>query len=338
MSAAPERPEPPPVQDPTAPGATPAGPPTDPAHQSLQLIRAALADVIRGKPEAIDLLLVGVLGAGHVLLEDVPGVGKTTLAKALAAALGMDFARVQFTPDLLPTDILGASILDPRDGSFTFRPGPIFNHLLLADEVNRASPRTQSALLEAMNEGQVTIDGVTRPLPRPFFVVATQNPVDYQGTYPLPEAQLDRFLLRVEMGYPDPENELRVLFDRQLQDPLAAVRPVVDLPQVLDLQAQVRRVRVETDLGAYILRIVHATRAHADLELGVSPRGALALFRAAQAHAFLRGRAWVGPADVQRVARQVLAHRVLLAAPARYGGKATGEVIQEVVAAVEIPT
>ena len=304
----------------------------------LSRIRAALGNVILGKSEAIDLLLIGVLSSGHVLLEDVPGVGKTSLAKALAQTLSMDFARVQFTPDLLPTDILGTSILDPRDGSFSFRPGPVFNHLLLADEINRASPRTQSALLEAMNEGQVTIDGATRPLPKPFFVVATQNPVDYQGTYPLPEAQLDRFLLRVQIGYPDLQSELKVLFDRQFIDPLESVKPVMDVEELLALQAQVREVRVEQDVGAYLLRLVHATRDHAHLDLGASPRGALALFRAAQARAFLEGRQWVNPEDLQQMARPVLAHRMLLTAQARYGGKSTGQIVDDVISSLEIPT
>ena len=303
----------------------------------LKRIRASLSSVILGKAEAIGLCLMGLLGGGHVLLEDVPGVGKTTLAKALARTVGLSFARIQFTPDLLPTDILGANVLDPRDGSFSFHPGPVFHNLLLADEINRASPRTQSALLEAMNEAQVTMDGVTRPLPGPFFVLATQNPVDYQGTYPLPEAQLDRFLLRVELGYPDAQSELSVLFDRQLEDPLDAVEQVVDDETLASLQQRVRQVTVERDVGAYALRLVRATRDHRDLTLGASPRGALALFRAAQARAFLAGRDWAGPGDVQAMARPVLAHRVMLSSQARYGGRSTGQIVDELVAAEEIP-
>jgi len=310
----------------------------DEKNQQLDRVRADLGKVIRGKPEAIDMLLVGVLGGGHVLLEDVPGVGKTTLAKALARILGLDFARVQFTPDLLPTDILGASILDPRDGSFQFRTGPIFNNLLLADEINRASPRTQSALLEAMNEGQVTIDGTTRPLPAPFFVVATQNPVDYQGTYPLPEAQLDRFLLRLSLGYPEADEELEVLFDRQHDDPLEGVEPVIDLDGLLALQKHVREVTVSRDVGRYLLNLVRATRDAPELELGSSPRGALALFRAAQSRAFLDGRDWVGPADIQEMAGPVFAHRLLLTSQSRYGGKTTTRIVEEIIETVEVPT
>jgi MoxR-like ATPase len=306
--------------------------------EQLQRVREGLSQVIRGKPEAIELLLVGVLGGGHVLVEDVPGVGKTTLAKALAGVLNLDFTRVQFTPDLLPADIIGASVLDPRDGSFSFRPGPVFTNLLLADEINRASPRTQSALLEAMNEGQVSVDGTTRPLPRPFFVIATQNPVDYQGTYPLPEAQLDRFLLRIHIGYPEEEEEVQVLFARQLGDPLSEVQGTLNVEELLAIQRQVREVTVSEDLARYQLRLIRGTRNHSDLQLGASPRGALALFRAAQARALLCQRDWVGPEDVQALAASVLAHRILLTPQASYGGGSATRVIEEIVSSTDVPT
>ncbi len=308
------------------------------AHKNrIDQIKLSLGKVIRGKSENIERVLVGILGGGHVLLEDVPGVGKTTLAKALAKVFGLDFARVQFTPDLLPTDILGMNVLDPRDGSFSFHRGPIFHQLLLADEINRASPRTQSALLEAMNEKQVTLDGKSHILPVPFFVIATQNPVDYQGTYPLPEAQLDRFLLRVDLGYPNRADELKILFDRQLADPLDALENVVTIDELLELQETVRNVTVSEDVGQYLLSLTEATRDHLDLELGASPRAALALFRASQAMALLQGRDWVGPADIQSIAGSVLEHRLLLTTQARYGGKSTNDVVGEVINSTVVP-
>ncbi len=308
------------------------------ATEILARIRTSLARVIQGKPEVIDLLLVGVLGGGHVLVEDVPGVGKTTLAKALARVFNMTVTRVQFTPDLLPTDILGAQMLNPRDGTFTFHRGPVFTQVLLADEINRASPRTQSALLEAMNEAQATIDGVTHSLPKPFFVLATQNPVDYQGTYPLPEAQLDRFLLRIGVGYPPLEAELAMLYSRQRTNPLDAVEPVADAADLLSMQAEVREVEMREPVARYLLRLVTATREHADLALGVSPRGALALFRAAQARAVLSDRRYVSPEDLQRLAAPVLAHRVLLTPQARYAGTPAADLIAAVVRRVDVPT
>jgi MoxR-like ATPase len=304
----------------------------------LDLIRRALGQVIHGKSEVIDLLLVGVLGGGHVLVEDVPGVGKTTLAKALARAFRASFTRVQFTPDLLPSDILGSQVLNPKDGSFSFHRGPVFTHVLLADEINRASPRTQSALLEAMSEAQATVDGVTHPLPAPFFVIATQNPVDYQGTYPLPEAQLDRFMLRIGVGYPPPADELRMLFSRQREDPLDAVAPVADVEQLKAMQADVRDVEVKEAVARYLLRIVAATRGHKDLELGVSPRGALAFFRAAQARAVIAGRRYASPDDVQALAGPVLAHRLLLTTQAKYGGVTADAVLSGIVEGIEVPT
>jgi MoxR-like ATPase len=307
-------------------------------RETLDRIKAALGEVIHGKGEVLDLLLVGVLGAGHVLVEDVPGVGKTTLAKALAKVFAVSFARVQFTPDLLPADIVGSQVLNPREGTFAFHRGPVFTHVLLADEINRASPRTQSALLEAMNEAQATIDGVTYPLPKPFFVIATQNPVDYQGTYPLPEAQLDRFLLRVGVGYPAPDAELKMLFARQHRDPLETVQPLADEQALVAMQAEVREVDVKEPVAKYLLRVIARTRDHAELELGVSPRGALGLFRAAQARALLLGRSWVSPDDVQALAAPVLAHRVRLTAQARYAGTRPDSIVNAILKGVDVPT
>ena len=303
----------------------------------LTQIREALSAVIRGKRETIDLVLAAMLAGGHVLLEDVPGVGKTTLAKALAATMGLQFARVQFTPDLLPSDVLGMNVLNPRDGTFAFHEGPVFRQLLLADEINRASPRTQSALLEAMNEGQVTLDGATRPLPKPFFVVATQNPSDFQGTYPLPEAQLDRFLLRISLGYPDAGEELKILFDRRLHDPLDALEPIADAATLSDMQNQVRHITMAEDLGRYILNLVSATREHRELSLGASPRAALALFRAAQAAAYMDGREWATPGDVQKIAEPVLVHRLSMTTQARYGGRTTADIIAQVIDETKVP-
>jgi MoxR-like ATPase len=311
---------------------------TSTTHATIDRIRAALGQVIRGKAEVIDLLLIGVLGGGHVLVEDVPGVGKTTLAKALARAFRVTFTRVQFTPDLLPSDILGAQVLRPTDGTFVFHPGPVFTNVLLADEINRASPRTQSALLEAMNEGQATVDAVSRPLPSPFFVLATQNPADHQGTYPLPEAQLDRFLLRLGVGYPAPADELQMLFAQQRSNPLDALEPLADAADLLAMQAEVREVVVSEDVAKYLLRVTAATRSDPDLDLGASPRGALALFRASQARALLLRRTYVSPEDVQALAGAVLAHRVLLTAQARYGGTRSDAVIARILASVKVPT
>jgi MoxR-like ATPase len=303
----------------------------------VQDLKRSLAHVIRGKSEAIDLLLVGVFSGGHVLVEDVPGVGKTTLAKAFARALELDFARVQFTPDLLPSDILGTHTLNPREGSLTFQRGPVFTNVLLADEINRASPRTQSALLEAMSEVQVTVDGTTMALPDPFIVLATQNPVDFQGTYPLPEAQLDRFVLRLAVGYPSEEDELGMLFDRQETDPLEAVKPVGGRTEFLSLVAKARQVHVEPRVARYLRAVVQRTRDHDDVALGVSPRGTLVLFRACQARAMLEGRSFVTPDDVQSLAAPVLAHRMLPTERARYGGKSAAGILLEAVESVPVP-
>ena len=306
--------------------------------EKLERLKTALAGVIRGKSEAIELLLIGVFAGGHVLIEDVPGVGKTTLAKALARALELDFARIQFTPDLLPSDILGTHVLNPREGSLAFQPGPVFTHVLLADEINRASPRTQSALLEAMNEGQATLDGKTMKLPDPFFVLATQNPVDFHGTYPLPEAQLDRFVLRLKIGYPSTEEEVGMLFDRTEVDPLDDLPRIMTRADVIALRSEVRRVAVERSVARYIVAISHQTRDHDDVALGASPRATLVLYRACQARAFMAGRGHVLPDDVQALATAVLSHRVQPTERARYSGRGADGIIADVLTRVRVPT
>ncbi|HWL09162.1 MAG TPA: MoxR family ATPase [Planctomicrobium sp.] len=302
----------------------------------LRRLQHNLSRIIRGKEETIDSLIIGLLAGGSILMEDVPGVGKTTLAKALALSLDADFRRVQFTPDLLPSDILGASIYNPVDGSFTFKKGPIFSSIVLADEINRASPRTQSALLEAMSEGQATIEGVRYRLPQPFLVLATQNPVDFHGTYPLPEAQLDRFLIQLKIGYPDRNMEVEILYDRALTTDLQ-VESVLTMAEIALLQEEVRQVRMERTIGEYIVDLVAHTRLHPLLKLGVSPRGAQMFFRAVQACAFLNGRDFVMPDDVQRMAVSVLAHRLVMTPKARYGSISKEQIIEEIVKQFPVP-
>ena len=307
------------------------------ATRTLAALRAQLSAVILGKPDAIDHVLVALLAGQHLLLEDVPGVGKTTLAKALARAFSGSFRRVQFTPDLLPADILGASVYNPKDGSFSFKEGPVFANVLLADEINRASPRTQSALLEAMSEGQVSSEGTTRALPAPFLVLATQNPVEFHGTYPLPEAQLDRFGLRIGLGYPAAEAELEVLYSQAARHPLESVEAVLSAADVTALQAATRAVRIDRSLGRYVVALAEATRRHAQVKLGCSPRGSLMLFRAAQARALLEGRDFVVPEDVKAQAIPVLAHRLGLETKARYTGVSKEDLVREVLDAVPVP-
>ncbi len=308
----------------------------DALRDLLAPLKAQLGKVILGKAEALDQLLIGLLSASNVLLEDVPGVGKTTLAKALARSFAGDFKRVQFTPDLLPTDITGSSVYNPQDGSFTFKAGPVFCNILLADEINRASPRTQSALLEAMSERQVSIEGRTTALPQPFLVIATQNPVEFHGTYPLPEAQLDRFGLRLALGYPAPEHEVDVLFSQTHHHPIDDLQPVIAPQGILEMQAAVRATRVEKSIGRYIVALADATRHHTSLKTGCSPRGALALFRISQARAYLEGRDYVIPEDVKTQAIPTLAHRLALDTKARYAGVLKEDVVRQILAQVPV--
>jgi len=307
-------------------------------HDKLGRLKENLGRVIQGKPESIGVLTTALIAGGSVLMEDVPGVGKTTLAKALARSIDAAFNRIQFTPDLLPADILGSSIYSPVDGSFTFRPGPVFCNVLLGDEINRASPRTQSALLEAMNEMQATIEGVRRPLEAPFLLLATENPIEFHGTYPLPEAQLDRFLVLLTLGYPDADSEAGILHAQAETHPLDGIEPVVSKADVVEMQQCVRRVRVEESVSRYLVEIVQRTREDHRLKLGVSPRGSLMLFRAAQAAAFSDARDFVLPDDVQRLAPHVLAHRVILTSEAKYGGTPKRAVITDILEQVKVPT
>jgi MoxR-like ATPase len=281
-------------------------------QQFAETVMDNVEQVIVGKRGVIELVMVALLCEGHVLIEDVPGTGKTMLARAVAASLGLTFKRLQCTPDLLPNDITGVSVYNQRRGEFEFRPGPAFVQVLLADEINRATPRTQSALLEAMGEGQVTVDGTTHTLNRPFLVLATQNPIEYEGTFPLPEAQLDRFLLKLSVGYPSPGEEGQILLNLQREHPITAIGQVVDGTRLLELQPAVWEVHVDDTVRDYIVRLIHATRTHADLALGASPRGSLALFKTAQALAALRGRDFVLPDDVKALAEPTLVHRLIV--------------------------
>ncbi|NCP88272.1 MAG: AAA family ATPase [Anaerolineae bacterium CG_4_9_14_3_um_filter_57_17] len=298
---------------------------------------ASLEKVIIGKRNAIELITIGLLCQGHVLIEDVPGVGKTVLARALAKSLGCTFNRLQFTPDMLPSDVTGTSIFNQETRKFEFRPGPIFGQVILTDEINRATPKTQAALLEAMEERQVTVDGVTYPLPRPFMVLATQNPIEYEGTFPLPEAQLDRFLLRLRMGYPSTSDEIRILQDQQLQHPIESLQPIFSAEEVLQAAQAVRNIYVAVILQRYIVEIVQRTRQNAEIYLGASPRGSLALFRAVQARAALLGRDHALPDDVKALAAPILAHRIIVNPAARLREISAEKLVQETLLAVPAP-
>jgi MoxR-like ATPase len=293
--------------------------------------------VIVGKRDVIDLLLVAVLCEGHVLIEDVPGIGKTMLARSLARTLDCSFKRIQFTPDLLPSDVTGVSFFNQRLQEFEFRPGPIFAQVVLADEINRATPRTQSALLECMEERQVSVEGETRPLPRPFLVLATQNPIELEGTFPLPEAQLDRFLLRLSVGYPNEADEKRIVRRFRAGSPLDELPAVVDAVELLAMQRLVREVHVADVVEDYVVRLVRASRLHASVELGASPRATLGLYRASQALAAVKGRGYVLPDDVKRLAPAVLTHRLIVSAQSRLRGRGAADVLTEVIATVPVP-
>ncbi|HQC52843.1 MAG TPA: MoxR family ATPase [Lentisphaeria bacterium] len=300
-------------------------------------LRANLTSVMQGKDDIVDLLLTALLANGHVLLEDVPGVGKTTLAKALATSIQGAYNRIQFTPDMLPADITGGMIYSPKSGDFTFRAGPVFCNVLLGDEINRASPRTQSALLEAMSERQVSIEGAARPLPELFLVIATQNPIEFHGTYPLPEAQLDRFAMRLAIGYPDADSECRIVLEQRKRHPLQDLQTVATLADITNAQQQVRDIAMEPTVLRYLTDIVRATRTDPKVTLGASPRASLDLYRAAQARAFLNNRDYVLPDDIKALAVPVIAHRLSLDPKAAYTGIDKKTIVADIVARTKVP-
>jgi MoxR-like ATPase len=311
-----------------------------PAVEKIAQLQAAIESVIKGKPEAVRLSIVTLIAGGHLLIEDVPGVGKTTLAQALARALDCTFQRIQFTSDLLPSDVIGLSVYNQHKGVFEWKPGPVFANVVLADEINRTTPKTQSALLEAMAEGHVTVEGTTHPLPAPFIVVATQNPIEHHGTYPLPESQLDRFMLRLRIGYPGGEDEKQILRDREHAEPLDELRAVMSGEDIRDLQLSVADVSVDDALVDYLMRIVAATRDSEMLDLGVSPRGTLALFRAAQALALTEARSYCVPDDIKRLVLPIFAHRVVVSSRFSSSLRRSEEaeaVLREIMKTVSVP-
>jgi MoxR-like ATPase len=296
-----------------------------------------LEKVIVGKRQTIETIVVGLLCQGHVLLEDVPGVGKTVLARSLAKSLGCSFNRLQFTPDMLPSDVTGVSIFDQSKRVFEFRPGPVFAQIVLVDEINRATPKTQAALLESMEEKQVTVDGVTHALPNPFMVLATQNPIEYEGTFPLPEAQLDRFLLRVRLGYPNPTDEIEILDRQQLQHPIETLEAVIGIEELQEAMKEIKKVYVSKPIKRYLVDLVNRTRQSADVYLGASPRGSLALFRTGQAVAALAGRDFVLPDDIKSLAVTVLAHRVIVGPAARLRELSAEKIVEEILENLPVP-
>jgi MoxR-like ATPase len=305
--------------------------------EAAQKVKENVERVIVGKGEVVELAIVALLCEGHILLEDVPGLGKTVLAKSLAKSLGCSFRRIQCTPDLLPSDITGTYIFNQKTADFEFRPGPIMSQVVLADEINRATPRTQSALLEAMQERQVTAEGVTWPLPRPFLVMATQNPIELEGTFPLPEAQLDRFLMKIQIGYPSLEDDRLILSRFRQDDPLAGLSAVVSAEELIKLQQACREVHIAGDVEDYIIRLTHATRKHAAVELGASPRAMMALYNASQAFAAIRGRAFVIPDDIKYLMTPVLIHRLIPKSESRLRGQKAEQTLREIKDAVFVP-
>ena len=310
---------------------------TDQAHEVALSIVENIKKIIIGKDAAVELAVVTLLCRGHALIEDVPGVGKTMLARSLARSTGCTFRRIQFTPDLLPSDITGVSIYNQQSGAFEFKPGPILSQLVLADEINRATPKTQSALLESMDEQQVTVEGVTHPLPELFTVMATQNPIEYEGTFPLPEAQLDRFLTTIKLGYPSIEQELAIVSSQEQAHPIESLEEVVTAEQILDVQGSVRNVYVDDLIREYIVTLVDRTRTHPDAALGSSPRGSLALFRGAQALALIRGRDFALPDDVKELAEPMLSHRIIVSPAGRMRGVQSSDVVASLVEEVPVP-
>jgi len=300
-------------------------------------VRENIQKVVVGKGEVINLALVAILCEGHILIEDVPGTGKTVLARSIAASLGCTFCRIQFTPDLLPSDVTGINYFNQKTQEFVFRPGPVMSQVVLADEINRATPRTQSAMLEAMQERQITVDGVTYSLPRPFLVMATQNPIELEGTFPLPEAQVDRFLIKLPIGYPTEKEEHDILLRFEREDPLEGLSSVITPDELVAIQRQVREVRVEESVRGYVVDVVRATRSHKEIQLGASPRGTLALYKCAQALAAIRGRKYVLPDDVKLLAPYVLTHRILISPATRLRGRRLDDVLMDVIETVPVP-
>jgi MoxR-like ATPase len=306
-------------------------------QSTAERIAQSVGQVIIGKRNEVRLTVLGLITRGHILIEDIPGVGKTMMAKALARSIGTSFSRIQFTPDMLPSDVTGVSIFNPQTRDFEFRSGPIMAQIVLADEINRATPKTQAALLEAMEERQVTVDGITYPMNDPFLILATQNPIEYEGTFPLPEAQLDRFLLRIQLGYPSPAEELTVLSAQQYQHPLENMRQVVSVQELVAAQNAVREIYVAEEVKRYIIDLVNATRQHPDVYLGSSPRGSLALFRASQTRAAMAGRDYVIPDDVKALAEVTLAHRVIVGPAARIRDISSRTIVQDVLTSTPVP-